>query len=97
MCQPSGPGSIPGMSHSETAISRGNPIMLLSPSFHVLHAYMLNFLLNLSIYSLYRHSHSMVSYKRAGNWSLLRIVKHNGHIATYNINNVFTGGTCENV
>jgi hypothetical protein len=32
VCQPSGPGSIPGMSHSLTAITRGNPIMLLPPT-----------------------------------------------------------------
>ena len=40
VCQPSGPGSIPGMSRSETAITRGNPIMLLPPTtLCVLHAY----------------------------------------------------------
>ena len=32
VCQPSNPGSIPGMSHSETAITRGNLIMLLPPT-----------------------------------------------------------------
>ena len=32
VCQPSVPGSIPGMSRSETAITRGNPIMLLPPT-----------------------------------------------------------------
>ena len=31
-CQPSGPGQIPGMSHSETAITRGNLIKLLPPT-----------------------------------------------------------------
>ena len=42
VCQPSGPGSIPGMSRSMTAITRGNPIMLLPPNtVHVLHAYVL--------------------------------------------------------
>ena len=39
VCQPSGLGSIPGMSRSETAVTRGNPIMLLpSTTFCVLHA-----------------------------------------------------------
>ena len=32
VCQPSGPESIPGMSHSETDITRGNLIMLLPPT-----------------------------------------------------------------
>ena len=32
VCQPTGPCSIPGMSCSETAITRGNPIMLLPPT-----------------------------------------------------------------
>ena len=32
VCQSSGPGSIPGMSRSETAIRRGNLIMLLPPT-----------------------------------------------------------------
>jgi hypothetical protein len=32
VCQPSSPGSIPGMSHSETAITRGYLIMLLPPT-----------------------------------------------------------------
>ena len=32
LCQPSGPGLIPGMSRSETAITRGNPIMQLPPT-----------------------------------------------------------------
>ena len=42
VCQTRGPGPIPGMSHSETAITRGNPIMLLPPTtFRVLHAYVL--------------------------------------------------------
>ena len=31
MCQPSDPGLNPGMSRSETAITGGNPIMLLPP------------------------------------------------------------------
>ena len=40
MCQPSGPGSIPGLTPLETAITRGNLIMLLPPTtFCVLHAY----------------------------------------------------------
>jgi hypothetical protein len=32
VCQPTGPGSIPGMSHSENAITRTNLIMLLPPN-----------------------------------------------------------------
>ena len=32
LCLPTGPGSIPGMSRSESAITRGNPIMLLGPT-----------------------------------------------------------------
>ena len=32
MCQPSGPGLIPCMSRSETAITRGCPILLLPPT-----------------------------------------------------------------
>ena len=38
VCQPSGPGPIPGMSRSESAITRGNPIMLLSPTTFLLTA-----------------------------------------------------------
>ena len=32
MCQPSGPGLIPYMSRSESALTRGNPIMVLNPT-----------------------------------------------------------------
>jgi hypothetical protein len=51
VCKPSCPGSITGMSSSESAMPRGNPIMLLpSTKFHIIHAYV--FVVNIKIFNL---------------------------------------------